>query len=159
MSDHHHMAAAGHHLFQAVQQPGKVLLDVGVALAVADVLDAFHLQPPADRSHAELFGPVGGVQHQGLTVHPAGGRGGHLLGQHLPAGRGGQTPHVQPLGAALGVDEHRAGKPGGQAGFADALHPVQYHLDRGRNGAAGNREVIHDVLLSQQSPDGAGLRL
>ena len=143
MGKDQHMAAAVQHLLEGVEKPAELLLDVGVALAVAEALEAVHLGLGADGLDGQTFGPVGGVDDQRTAGDFAPGDGPHLVQQHGPAGGLGQAGDVEPLGAALGVDENGVREVGGECALADALGAVQYGLDRGVQNAGGDGIAAH----------------
>ena len=60
---HDHVTSALAHLAQQVQQLAEALRDVGVALAVAGVLDALVSHGVAHVIDCQLLRPVGGVQN------------------------------------------------------------------------------------------------
>ena len=124
----HHMNAPVRHLLQQIQQAAELLGHIHIALAVAEVLDALFIRLFADMPGTELGRPVGGVKHQsaaerGVIPHIP-----DLVHEHGPAGRGRETIHVHAGGAALGIDEERAGEPGCHGAFADALGAVDDRL-------------------------------
>ena len=129
MCGHHHVAAALAHLAQQVQQLSEALGDVGVALAVAGVLDALKAHGTAHVVDRELLRPVGGVQNErasaflGEVTNPR-----DLFKQHLPARGRGKARDVQVVGRALGIDEQRVRELSRQRRLSDALGAVDDDL-------------------------------
>ena len=151
MGQNHHVVPGVQHFFQGIQQLAELFFRVSIALAVPEILNALDLGAGADGVNAEPFGPVGGVDHQGAAGHIAAADLGNFIQQHGPAGGRGQAGNVQPLGAALGVNEYRGGELGGKSAFADALRPVQNGFDRRGNGAGCDCVFAHfRTLLSSR---------
>ena len=138
-----HMVAAVQHLLEGVEKPTELLLDVGVTLAVAEALEAVHLGFGADGVDGQTLGPVGSVDDQRTAGNFAPGDGPHLVQQHGPAGGLGQAGNIEPLGAALGVDENGVREVRGKCALADALGAVQHDLDRGVQNAGGDGIAAH----------------
>nr|DAK66667.1 MAG TPA: hypothetical protein [Caudoviricetes sp.] len=143
MSQHHHVVPGIQHFFQRVQQLAEFLLDVGVTLAVAKILNAVDFRFGAHGLNAQPFSPVGGVDDQRAAGDISLAHLGYLVQQHGPAGGLGQALDVQPLGAALGVDEHGVREMGGKGALADALRAVQHGLDRGGLHTGSNCILAH----------------
>ena len=137
------MVAAVQYLLEGVEKPAEFFFDVGVTLAVAEALEAVHLSLGADGVDGQTLGPVGGVDDQRTAGNFAPGDGPHLVQQHGPAGGLGQAGNIEPLGAALSVDENGVREVRGKCALADALGAVQYDLDRGVQNAGGNGIFAH----------------
>ena len=60
----HHIHANGDHLIQRVQQPPELFFFVHIAVAVAEILNAFFTGFVADVRDAQLLCPVDGIDHQ-----------------------------------------------------------------------------------------------
>ena len=134
MGQHHHVVPGLQHLFQRVQQLAELFLNIGVALAVAEIFDAVHLGF-AHTPECTGVQPVGGINDQraaGDTALRTSATSSSSMAQLVGWGR---RLTFEPFGAALGVDENRIRKMGCKGGFADASGPYSTVL----TGASGCR--------------------
>ena len=125
-----HIAARSQHILAGAEHPGKLLGEVGVALAEAEGFQSGLLVLLTDVLDGHLFCPVSGINDQRCT---AGRVAGHLLygvQQALPAGELVDAVDIEVGRAALGVQKQRVGRVRRQRALAGALKAVDHGLDR-----------------------------
>ena len=131
MRRHDYVHAALDQLIERIQQAAELLHQIGVALAVAELLDALFLCLVADVAAAQQLRPVHRVNDERAAQARVGNALLDQTEQHDPAGRLRRTGDVHVLCAALGVDEQRIRELCGKRRLADALRTVHDNLERG----------------------------
>ena len=138
VSRHDHIDAALPDIRQKIEKLSKSLLDVGVALAVSEVLDALDLPGGADMLNTELLRPVRRVDHERLAGCRIVPDILDFLQKHLPGAGRRQPCHVHVIRGALGVDKHRVRELARKRTFSDAFRAVDHDLLCRRNHSSGN---------------------
>ena len=128
---HDYVHAALDQLIERIQQAAELLHQIGVALAVAELLDALFLCLVADVAAAQQLRPVHRVDDERAAQARVSDALLDQTEQHHPAGRLRRAGDVHVLGAALGVDEQRIRELCGKRRLADALRTVHDNLERG----------------------------
>ena len=115
---------------EEIEYPPHFLVDVAVALAVAEVLNAGLVILVADRLNAQALRPVDSVDDKCLAAGRVVPDFREKLHQHCKAGGSLRPGYVHSCCAALGVDEQRIREAAGKGALADALRTVDHHLQR-----------------------------
>ena len=133
-----HIDAAFPDIRQKIEKLPEGFFDVGVALAISEVLDPFDLPGGADMLNTELLRPVSRVDHERLTGCRIVSDILDFLQKHLPGAGRRQSCHVHVISGALSVDKHRVRELARERTFSDAFRAVDHDLLCRRNHPSGN---------------------
>ena len=115
-------------ILQLVQQLGKSLIGICIALAVAEVLDPRFVVRGADIRDTHLFCPVDGIYDKRVAYRRVVYDLLYLVHQHYPRCGDGETREVEKLRRAFGVDKYRLRKARRKGRFAYPLGTVYYRF-------------------------------
>ena len=125
VSRKHNVDTAVNYLLQEIKELAYLLFFVNIAVAVAEIFNAFFLMCRADRFNAKLFSPIKCINDKGLA-EPAVHSFLYLVFEHFPACWLRKTSDVQLLCTALCINKYRVGELSRKGGFAYALRTI-YH--------------------------------